>query len=39
DSSTPYQFDFDGTDLSQGVYIYRLTTTKEVVNEKFIITN
>ena len=36
-SSTPYQFAFDGANLSQGVYIYRLTTTKEVVNEKFII--
>lgn len=38
DSLAPYQFDFDGSDLSQGIYIYRLTTTEEVVNEKFIIT-
>jgi hypothetical protein len=32
-----YRFDFDGSALPNGVYIYRLTTLNEVVNEKFII--
>ncbi|HKK37868.1 MAG TPA: T9SS type A sorting domain-containing protein [Cryomorphaceae bacterium] len=36
-ASVPYRFDFDGSDLSQGVYIYRLTTANEVINEKFMI--
>lgn len=37
-ASTPYRFQFDGSDLSQGIYIYRLTTQDEVINEKFMIT-
>jgi hypothetical protein len=32
-----YRFDFDGTYLSYGVYIYRLTTENDVVIEKFMI--
>jgi hypothetical protein len=32
-----YRFEFDGSDLPNGVYIYRLTTEDQVVNEKFII--
>ena len=32
-----YRFEFDGTSLPNGVYLYRLTTDKEVVNEKFMI--
>lgn len=36
-SNTPYRFQFDGSDLSQGIYIYRLTTNDEVINEKFMI--
>jgi hypothetical protein len=32
-----YRFEFDGSDLPNGVYIYRLTTENEVVNEKFMI--
>lgn len=38
-SGVPYQFNFDGSRLSQGIYLYRLTTEAEVVNKKFIITN
>ncbi|MCZ4410578.1 T9SS type A sorting domain-containing protein [Cryomorphaceae bacterium 1068] len=37
ESNIPYRFQFDGSDLSQGIYIYRLTTQDEVVNEKFMI--
>ena len=32
-----YRFEFDGSDLPNGVYIYRLTTENEVINEKFMI--
>jgi len=32
-----YRFEFDGSALSNGVYLYRLTTETESVNEKFII--
>jgi hypothetical protein len=32
-----YRFDFDGTYLANGVYIYRLTTENDVVIEKFMI--
>jgi len=38
DPATSYQFDFDGSALSQGVYLYRLTTSSAVINEKFMIT-
>ncbi len=32
-----YRFEFDGSHLPNGVYLYRLTTGNEVVIEKFII--
>jgi hypothetical protein len=32
-----YRFEFDGSSLPNGVYIYRLTTETEVVNDKFMI--
>lgn len=32
-----YRFEFDGSALPNGVYLYRLTTENEVVNEKFMI--
>jgi hypothetical protein len=32
-----YRFQFDGSALPNGVYLYRLTTTSEVVIEKFMI--
>jgi len=32
-----YRFEFDGSSLPNGVYMYRLTTENEVVNEKFMI--
>lgn len=32
-----YRFQFDGAYLPNGLYIYRLTTESEVVNEKFLI--
>jgi hypothetical protein len=32
-----YRFDFDGSHLPNGVYLYRLSTDKEVVIEKFMI--
>jgi hypothetical protein len=32
-----YRFEFDGSALPNGVYIYRLTTGSEVLNEKFMI--
>ena len=32
-----YMIDFDGSNLSRGVYIYRLTTTNETIIEKFMI--
>jgi hypothetical protein len=36
-SNNEYRFEFDGTFLPNGVYIYRLTTETEVINEKFMI--
>lgn len=33
-----YLIDFDGSNLSRGVYIYRLTTAHETIIEKFMIT-
>jgi hypothetical protein len=35
--NTDYRFEFDGSALPDGVYIYRLTTETESINEKFII--
>ncbi|MCZ4410734.1 T9SS type A sorting domain-containing protein, partial [Cryomorphaceae bacterium 1068] len=32
-----YRFEFDGSALPNGVYIYRLTTENEVINDKFMI--
>ncbi len=32
-----YRFEFDGSSLPSGVYIYRLTTENEVINDKFMI--
>jgi hypothetical protein len=32
-----YRFEFDGSSLPNGVYIYRLTTDNEIVNDKFMI--
>jgi len=32
-----YRFEFDGSYLPNGIYLYRLTTEEEVVNEKFMI--
>ncbi|HKK39890.1 MAG TPA: T9SS type A sorting domain-containing protein, partial [Cryomorphaceae bacterium] len=32
-----YRFEFDGSALPNGVYIYRLTTQSEVLNNKFMI--
>jgi len=32
-----YRFEFDGSALPNGVYIYRLTTEFEVINDKFMI--
>jgi len=36
-SNSDYRFAFDGSSLPNGVYIYRLTTDREVINEKFMI--
>ncbi|MEM9050734.1 MAG: T9SS type A sorting domain-containing protein [Bacteroidota bacterium] len=36
-SSNEHRFDFDGSNLPNGVYVYRLTTENEVINEKFMI--
>jgi hypothetical protein len=36
-ANNEYRYAFDGSALPNGVYIYRLTTLNEVVNEKFII--
>lgn len=35
--SSEYRFEFDGSNLPNGVYIYRLTTDTEVKTEKFMI--
>jgi hypothetical protein len=32
-----YRMDFDGMDLPNGVYMYRLTTESETIIEKFMI--
>jgi hypothetical protein len=32
-----YRFEFNGTDLPNGIYIYRLTSESEVITEKFMI--
>jgi outer membrane protein assembly factor BamB len=36
-TETDYRFQFDGTYLQNGVYIYRLTTANEVIIDKFMI--
>jgi hypothetical protein len=36
-ANNEYRFEFDGSALPNGVYIYRLTTQNEVVNNKFMI--
>jgi hypothetical protein len=36
-SNNDYRFTFDGSFLPNGVYVYRLTTESEVINEKFMI--
>jgi hypothetical protein len=36
-ASQEYRFQYDGGHLPNGIYIYRLTTESEVVNEKFMI--
>ena len=36
-ANNDYRFQFDGSALPNGIYIYRLTTEKEMVNEKFMI--
>ena len=37
DPSWDYRFEFDGSSLPNGVYIYRLNTNDEVITEKFMI--
>jgi hypothetical protein len=32
-----YRFEFNGSNLPNGVYLYRLTTDKEVIVDKFMI--
>jgi len=32
-----YRFEFNGSNLPNGIYIYRLTTESEVKTEKFVI--
>ncbi|MGB6036928.1 MAG: T9SS type A sorting domain-containing protein, partial [Cryomorphaceae bacterium] len=32
-----YRFEFDGSDLPNGVYLYRLTTATESIHEKFML--
>jgi predicted extracellular nuclease len=32
-----YRFEFDGSDLPNGVYLYRLTSAEQVTTEKFLI--
>lgn len=36
-ANSDYRFEFDGSELPNGVYLYRLTTERETVNEKFMI--
>jgi flagellar hook assembly protein FlgD len=36
-SETAYTFEFDGSALPNGVYLYRLTTESDVIIEKFTI--
>ncbi len=35
--NSDYRFEFDGSQLPNGVYMYRLTTDGEIMNEKFMI--
>ncbi len=37
DETADYRFEFDGSSLPNGVYIYRLNTNEEVITEKFMI--
>jgi hypothetical protein len=37
EGSTQYRIDFNGADLPNGVYIYRMTTMDETIIEKFMI--
>jgi hypothetical protein len=37
DEAADYRFEFDGSSLPNGVYIYRLNTSEEVITEKFMI--
>lgn len=37
EAGVEYRSDFNGAGLPNGVYIYRITTEREVVMEKFII--
>ena len=37
DPSSEYRFEFDGSFLPNGVYIYLLNTNEEVITEKFMI--
>lgn len=37
-AASEYRFQFDGSDLPAGVYIYRLTTTYETVVDRFMLT-
>ena len=36
-SKIDHRIDFDGSQLSNGIYFYRLTTENEVIKEKFVI--
>jgi len=36
-ANSDYRFTFDGSALPNGIYIYRLTTVGEIINEKFMI--
>lgn len=36
-ASSEYRFEFDGSSLPNGVYIYRLNTSEEVITDKFMI--
>jgi hypothetical protein len=32
-----YRYEFDGSELPQGIYLYRLTTDREILTDKFMI--